>query len=538
MIRKIILPLSCIPYLIFLTLLQSCSLSPSENGRQIKIHFDFHSLPPPLQLLFYNSFDAVRIVPETVSDFSCLAVNVMGEGINPQSGFINQNSLGDHCAYSGITSAPISNKQEKVTIDLAVPSGKNRTIQIIGINDPRGLYCGLTGELGKSVELSSLKDTFYEVGRTSRDLFLSQTIEIQNSYNALSFAEKVKRDVSCPQASPSPSLDPAPTITTVSPNKGISTVGNTVTVTVTGTHFKSGAIVCFENLFTCNEAVIISSTELSCSVPSHAAGLVNVMVQNPDGQTIVKENAYTYIDNTNLFFWYKADAIRNGAGNIPADNDPVPSWMDSSGNGFNLTKFGIDNSDNFPKFKSSIVVGTVSKPAMKFVFASGIGNRLTASIPLADRPSPSEYTLFVVARQTANPSVGTLLGLSSNTNNSFFIGNPSGNTLWFGNDSNYSYWTAVWPDAKFFRWTVLVTDSTTINGVTLYNQDSSNAIAPFTGNIDGRGGTWDRITIGDCSYPCDKYFVGYIAEAIGYKVLITNPKQLLIEDYLKIKYGL
>jgi sugar lactone lactonase YvrE/PKD repeat protein len=84
---------------------------------------------------------------------------------------------------------------------------------------------------------------------------------------------------------------PAPAITSLSPTTG-STLGGT-SVAVNGSNFVSGATVTFDT--TAVTASFVSSTQLTCTTPSHAAGAVNVTVTNPDTQTSTLSGGFTYI---------------------------------------------------------------------------------------------------------------------------------------------------------------------------------------------------------------------------------------------------
>ena len=84
-----------------------------------------------------------------------------------------------------------------------------------------------------------------------------------------------------------------PQVTTVSPNYGTPAGGNTVTIT--GQNFMTGASVNFGGTPASNVA-FVSSTQLTATVPAHAAGLVNVTVTNTDGEAATATNAYTYSD--------------------------------------------------------------------------------------------------------------------------------------------------------------------------------------------------------------------------------------------------
>ena len=89
---------------------------------------------------------------------------------------------------------------------------------------------------------------------------------------------------------PPPSL--SPTLTSVSPNSGPTTGGTSVTIT--GTNFSSGATVRFDSTSATNVSVV-SSTSISASVPAHAAGPVNVVVTNSNGQSATLTNGFTYV---------------------------------------------------------------------------------------------------------------------------------------------------------------------------------------------------------------------------------------------------
>ena len=83
----------------------------------------------------------------------------------------------------------------------------------------------------------------------------------------------------------------APTISLVSPNSG-TTAGGT-SVTITGTGFQSGATVTFGG--TASPLVSFhSATQLTALTPARSAGLVNVVVTNPDAQSAKAINAFTF----------------------------------------------------------------------------------------------------------------------------------------------------------------------------------------------------------------------------------------------------
>lgn len=86
--------------------------------------------------------------------------------------------------------------------------------------------------------------------------------------------------------------NPAPNVTAISPTSG--TAGGGTGVTITGTGFLPGANVTFGGS-AATAVTVASSTSISATTPAHAAGTVNVVVGNPDGQSDTLSGGYTYI---------------------------------------------------------------------------------------------------------------------------------------------------------------------------------------------------------------------------------------------------
>src|SRR5437899_443964 len=83
----------------------------------------------------------------------------------------------------------------------------------------------------------------------------------------------------------------APTVSAISPSSGTSSGGTAVTVT--GTGFAAGATVSLGGTAATN-VTVVSSTSLTASTAAHAAGVVNVVVTNSDGQSGTLTGGYTY----------------------------------------------------------------------------------------------------------------------------------------------------------------------------------------------------------------------------------------------------
>jgi hypothetical protein len=90
-------------------------------------------------------------------------------------------------------------------------------------------------------------------------------------------------------------LNPAPTVTGISPPTGA--LAGATSVTITGTNFVSGATVAFADLtgsYGLTSVNFVNATTLTAVTPAHAAGAVDVAVFNPDQQTGTLKGGYTY----------------------------------------------------------------------------------------------------------------------------------------------------------------------------------------------------------------------------------------------------
>ena len=89
--------------------------------------------------------------------------------------------------------------------------------------------------------------------------------------------------------------NPAPTVTSITPNTG-TTAGGT-SVTIAGTGFATGATVSIGG--TAATAVnVVSSTSITAITPAHTSGAANVVVTNSDAQAGTLTNGYTYTTST------------------------------------------------------------------------------------------------------------------------------------------------------------------------------------------------------------------------------------------------
>jgi glucose/arabinose dehydrogenase len=91
--------------------------------------------------------------------------------------------------------------------------------------------------------------------------------------------------------STNPTSNPAPTVTSITPNSG--NINGGTAVTVRGTGFLAGATLSLGGT-AATVVTLVSSTSITAVTPAHAAGAVNVMVTNTDAQSGTLTSGYTY----------------------------------------------------------------------------------------------------------------------------------------------------------------------------------------------------------------------------------------------------
>jgi hypothetical protein len=163
-----------------LALSASCSIAPNQSDWvKVKVSLpqpDSLSVPNPLTELLEPGRDNFT-QPATVDAFDCYSVNIYGQGITGTSG----QSTG--CSYPGVTSTLATSNQTAVS--LTVPSGTQRTIQMIGVATGGGCDTTQTlqGMMNNPKNMQGQNYSLSLLGSTTTDLFSSQTINIQNSYS-------------------------------------------------------------------------------------------------------------------------------------------------------------------------------------------------------------------------------------------------------------------------------------------------------------------------------------------------------------------
>ncbi len=183
------------------------------------------------------------------------------------------------------TSTPPPGTLQVATTSLAVGSmgaSYSATLQAAGGTSPY-TWSTVSGQLPTGLSLSSSTGA------------ISGTPSVAGSF---AFGAQVK-DSKAATASSNLSINisttPAPAITTVSPNTGSPAGGDTITIS--GSNFLSGATVEFGSSAAMSVQVS-SATQIQAVTPAESAGLVNVTVQNSDGQVATAVNAYLFGTST------------------------------------------------------------------------------------------------------------------------------------------------------------------------------------------------------------------------------------------------
>ena len=124
--------------------------------------------------------------------------------------------------------------------------------------------------------------------------------------------------------------NPGPTVSSIAPSSG-PTSGGTM-VAITGTGFQTGATVSLGG--TAASTVFVgSSTSITATTATHAAGAVNVVVTNGDGQSGILAGGYTYTS--------ASGGARTYTTNFPLTENPISE----GGNWINGLTTGLDWSD-------------------------------------------------------------------------------------------------------------------------------------------------------------------------------------------------
>jgi len=207
------------------------------------------------------------------------------------------------------------------------------------------------------------------------------------------------------------------------------------------------------------------------------------------------EGILTY--TTGLKIWLKADALSLN------NNDPVDSWTDSSGNGYNFTSSGSAR----PTYATNVING---KPSVVFDGSNDILS-LATSVKLR--------TVFILSNETrGNSTFSNYYGLLTHpTSAPYILGFSGGATLWNGATVTW-FWNKDAAKEASFDYAPLATIKMFCAE---FNQDYV--------------GAWQ---IGQDRNIGGRFWKGNIIEVIRYDTILDATNITTVLNYLKTKYGI
>jgi|GEM_PF-127833 len=129
-------------------------------------------------------------------------------------------------------------------------------------------------------------------------------------------------------------MAPPPLVSGVSPSEGLTKGGTTVTIT--GENFQPGASVTIGGVPAMN-VTFVSETQSTCTAPPHEAGLVDVVVTNPNGQSSEPFIGFKYVLGTKFtgrasidIAGYDDLSVKNAT--VSLEGTPYTATTDSNGN--------------------------------------------------------------------------------------------------------------------------------------------------------------------------------------------------------------
>jgi hypothetical protein len=186
--------------------------------------------------------------------------------------------------------------------------------------------------------------------------------------------------------------NPAPTVSSISPNTGTGSGGTAVTIT--GTGFLSGATVTLGGT-PATGVTVASSTSITATTPAHAAGAVNVVVTNTDGQSGTLTNGYTYSSGTGGGI---VNFVQLGSATPQAASATATVTYPSAQTAGNLNVLAVGWNDT-----TSTVTGVSDSQGNTYILALGptTGSGLRQSIYYAKNIAAGSNTVTVKFNQAA-----------------------------------------------------------------------------------------------------------------------------------------
>lgn len=331
-----------------------------------------------------------------------------------------------------------------------------------------------------------------------------------------------------------------PTVTSFTPNAGLSAGG--ANITITGTNFISGAIVTVGGV-PCSVQTYVNSTTMTCIVPPNALiTAVNVTVTNPDatnGSSLVN---FTYLGAPVL--WLRSDlGVTQAAGN-------VSTWSDQSGYGNDATQIPGSQPTyvaSNPIFNNYPTVRFAGSPQNFNLTRLDVFKNITGCAWLGALSTTSSLAVQQLWVYTTNVVGTTREAGLLNDNVGADVGTPAGGFVSISGKrvDGGNTWQAVNGGTNPGNNVAFVASA---NGNLTTNTASSNVdgINSSTG-----AGTWTQGFAGQPTSNTNsqggiigsgnaaaRFFLGDMAELFLYNTYITNAQRAVIENYLLARYNI
>ncbi|HTM89353.1 MAG TPA: IPT/TIG domain-containing protein [Terriglobales bacterium] len=194
----------------------------------------------------------------------------------------------------------------------------------------------------------------------------------------------------------------SPTVTSVSPNSG--PTGGGTTVTIGGTNFLSGAGVSFGGTAASN-VTVVNSTSITATTPAHAAGTVNLVVTNTDGQSGTLTNGFNYASTAPAINSISpASGTANGGTSVTLSGSNFNAGARVTFGGTSAANVTVVNSTSITATTPAHAAGTVNVVVTN---TDGQSGTLTNGFSFTSS-SASTITFVQVAAATPQGSVATV----------------------------------------------------------------------------------------------------------------------------------
>jgi hypothetical protein len=282
---------------------------------------------------------------------------------------------------------------------------------------------------------------------------------------------------------------PAPTLSSISPTSGAQ--GQTLSDTLTGTNFVTGATCSFGAGITVNSCTRNSATQMTANITiagNAAIGTRNVTVTNPDTQSATLTNAFT------------VNAAPPAGAAYPFSEGAGVTAADLSGNNNNGTLQGGVTWTTAGKYGNALsfdgVNGFVSVPA-----SSTLNLGSSGTIEAWVKPNAVNVWNSVMAKGNSNDDPPTNYGLEINSNNQFLciLGNgSSARTLASATavtPGTFYHVACVWNGSQLRLYVNGVLDASVAQNLTPAANASPLYIGQYGGDADRMNGIIDEVRI-------------------------------------------